>query len=127
MREQPAAPELLEAVTEFLRREVMPALSGPLAYHARVAANVLDIVHREMTDGPAAEAAEAQRLAALLGHEGSAADLAHELCEGLAAGRIDPADPALVEHLWATTLDTVSIDQPKYATYRRNAVADPKD
>lgn len=126
MREQPTTPELLNAVAEFLRQEVMPALDGRLAFHARVAANVLDIIRREMALGPKAEAAEAERLGALLGHDGAPADLVRELCEGLASGALDPADPALVEHLWAVTLDTVAIDQPTYATYRRNA-ADRQD
>ena len=125
MREQPSAPELLDAVTEFLRKEVMPALDGRLAFHARVAANVLDVVRREMSGGPAAEGAEAERLRALLHREGDVSELNAALCQALASGALDPNDPALIEHLWATTLDTVGIDQPTYATFRRNAPAAP--
>src|SRR5437764_6061322 len=36
---RPTASELLEAVREFLTGQVMPATSGQLAFHARVAAN----------------------------------------------------------------------------------------
>lgn len=121
MREQPSASELLDAVAEFLRNEVMPALDARLAFHARVAANVLDIVRREMAEGPSAEAAEADRLKALLKRDGGPAELNAALCEGLASGAVDPADAAVIQHLWATTLATVAIDQPNYATYRRNA------
>ncbi len=124
MREQPSTAELIDAVAEFLRGEVMPALSGRLAFHARVAANVLDIVRRELTLGPAAEAAEASRLVALLGREDEVEALNRELCARIADASLDPHDPALIEHLWATTLDTVAIDQPNYATYRR-AAANP--
>jgi hypothetical protein len=38
-----------------------------------------------------------------------------------ASEAVDPADPALIAHLWATTLAAVAIDQPSYATYRREA------
>jgi aminoglycoside phosphotransferase (APT) family kinase protein len=57
-REQPAphgrptASELLEAVRQFLIDQVMPATEGQLAFHARVAANVLCVVAREIELGP---------------------------------------------------------------------------
>ena len=121
MRDPPTGPELLEVVAEFLREEVLPQLAGRTGFHVRVAANALDLVRREMLIAQRAEAGEAARLTALLGHGGEVADLNRELCEAIAAGRIEPADPALIEHLWATTLDTVAIDQPSYATYRRAA------
>jgi aminoglycoside phosphotransferase (APT) family kinase protein len=49
---RPTARELLEAVREFLTGEVMPATSGQVAFHARVAANALAIVERELALGP---------------------------------------------------------------------------
>ena len=49
---RPTASELLEAVREFLTGQVMPASSGQVAFHARVAANVLGIVARELELGP---------------------------------------------------------------------------
>jgi hypothetical protein len=124
MREQPSAAELLDAVAEFLGREVMPELSGRLAFHARVAVNVLQTVRREMSLGPAADLAETARLTALLGHDGETEALNAELCDWIASGAIDPDDPALIEHLWATTLATLAVDQPNYATYRRAVAAD---
>jgi aminoglycoside phosphotransferase (APT) family kinase protein len=52
---RPTASELLESVSEFLTGQVMPSTSGQLAFHARVAANVLGIVARELELGaPAA-------------------------------------------------------------------------
>ena len=118
MREQPSASELLDAVAEFMAKELMPRLSGRVAFHTRIAINVLAIVRREMTLGPAAAAREAARLAELLGTEGDAEALTDALCERIAHGEIDTNDPKLIEHLWATTMDTVAIDQPNYATYR---------
>lgn len=49
---RPTASELLDAVRGFLAEQVMPATSGQLAFHARVAANVLGIVARELELGP---------------------------------------------------------------------------
>ncbi len=49
---RPTASELLDAVRGFLTHQVMPATAGQLAFHARVAANVLGIVARELELGP---------------------------------------------------------------------------
>jgi hypothetical protein len=124
MREPPATPELIDAVSEFLTREVAPQLGGRLAFHLRVAVNVLAIVRRELTLGPGADAREAARLAELLGHDGDLASLNQRLVQRISAGAFDDDDAALVAHLWATTLDTVAIDQPAYATFRRIAAND---
>ena len=48
---RPTASELLDAVREFLTGSVMPTTTGQLAFHARVAANVLAIVARELELG----------------------------------------------------------------------------
>jgi aminoglycoside phosphotransferase (APT) family kinase protein len=48
---RPTASELLEAVREYLLGSVMPATTGQLAFHARVAANALAIVARELELG----------------------------------------------------------------------------
>jgi hypothetical protein len=124
MREQPTAAELIDAVAGFITNELAPTLSGRLAFHARVAANALAIVKRELELGPAADRADAARLAALLGMEGEPAALTEELCRRIAAGEIAGDDPALIEHLWATTLATLAVDQPGYATYRRIIAAE---
>jgi aminoglycoside phosphotransferase (APT) family kinase protein len=64
---RPTASELLDAVRGFLTDQVMPATDGQLAFHARVAANVLAIVARELDLGPApAQASLADEVAARL-------------------------------------------------------------
>jgi hypothetical protein len=45
---RPTASELVDAVREFLTDQVMPGTAGQLAFHARVAANALAIVGREL-------------------------------------------------------------------------------
>lgn len=52
---RPVASELVAAVAEFLETDVREATSGPVNFHARVAANALRIVERELLDETEAE------------------------------------------------------------------------
>jgi aminoglycoside phosphotransferase (APT) family kinase protein len=56
---RPTATELVVAVAEFLETDVRQATSGQVGFHARVAANVLRIVERELLDTGATAAATA--------------------------------------------------------------------
>jgi hypothetical protein len=69
VQDRPTVSELLEAVRAFLDEEVVPALEGPRQFHARVAANVLAIVGRELAGEEASLLAEWQRLGRLVGGE----------------------------------------------------------
>jgi hypothetical protein len=67
MQDHPTARELIESVSQFLNGEIVPTLSDPrLKFRALVAANVLNIVAREMEMGDLQLSAEYERLAALL-------------------------------------------------------------
>ena len=107
--------ELVKAVQSFIETKAMPELKGHTAFHARVAANALGIVARELELGPKAANTEKTQLAALLGHDGSLEDLNRELCRQIRDGKIDIESEALRQHLELTTLDKVSIDQPNYS------------
>ena len=48
MNDRPDAGELLRAVERFLESDVVPALDGVHRFHARVAANAVAIVAREL-------------------------------------------------------------------------------
>ncbi len=50
----PTAALLAEAVREFLERDVMTSATGRVQFHARVAANVMGTIERELLEGPAA-------------------------------------------------------------------------
>lgn len=117
--DRPTVPELVQAVREFLETEVQPGLQGSVAFHTRVAVNVLKIVERELADGPALAAEEQARLAALLGHVGDLDTLTNELIEAIRAGRMDVATPGLKEHLRSTVMAKLAIDNPRYESYRR--------
>jgi hypothetical protein len=119
MQDPPTVAELLEATAAFLREVAVPQLSGHASFHARVAANALDIVKRELELRPAAERDEHARLKALLRTDGSLDALNSLLSRRIAAGELGLQTPGVAEHLWATTLAKVAIDQPTYASYRR--------
>ncbi len=48
MQDRPTYDELLAAVERFLSEEIVPNTEGARRFHARVAANVLGIVRREL-------------------------------------------------------------------------------
>lgn len=109
----PRTEELVQAVAGWID-SVRPSLDPRNAFLARVAVNVLGVVGRELTQGPAAETAARERLAALLGHDGDFQALNAELCAALKSGELDASTPGLLEALKANALDQVSIDQPNY-------------
>ncbi len=126
MFDQPTPEQLLAAVSRFLRDDAGPALARQgepaLAYQARVAANMLDMVARQATLGPAADAGELARLQALLG-SGDNADLAtlnQRLADAIANGSIAADHPGLAAHLLATTLAKLAVDQPTYDAFQRH-------
>ena len=91
----PNAMELLEAVREWIDREVVPATDGRLRFHARVAANVLGMVEREIELGPAQYEAHRERLARL--GVADDAELAAAIRDRLLDDRADEVRPLLAE------------------------------
>jgi len=104
----------VESVSGYLRSEVVPAMDGRTGFLARVAANSLDIVGREMEYGAEARRLEADRLRNLLGVEESLGDLRLRLARGLRDETIAMDADGLVEHLRSTVVNQVLIDQPSY-------------
>lgn len=115
MMDQPSIAELVDAVREFLETRAMPELKGHTAFHARVAANALAIVARELAQGAHAADAELARLTALLGHGGTLDELNRELCRRIRTREFTLETPGLADHLEATTRDKIAIDQPGYS------------
>lgn len=119
MQDEPTPIELTKAVADFLRSDITPLISGHQAFKLRVAVNILDLVTRQLTHEEGSDAKEVERLRALLGVEGSVTDLNRALGERIAKGEVDLETPGLAEHLWATTMDKLAVDQPNYASYKR--------
>jgi hypothetical protein len=119
MQDEPTPTELIKAVADFLRTEITPAIKGHNAFKLRVGINALDLVTRQLALEGSGDAAEAARLRELLELDGSVMELNRVLAEKIAKGEVDLNTPGLKEHLWQTTMDKLAVDQPNYASYKR--------
>jgi len=119
MQDEPTPEELLGAVANFLRDEIAPQISGHNAFKLRVSINALDLVTRQLRLQEGSDAAEAARLSRLLGMQGTLAEFNRALADRIAKGEVDLQTPGLADHLWQTTLAKLAVDQPNYASYRR--------
>ncbi|MCZ7525112.1 MAG: DUF6285 domain-containing protein [Acidimicrobiia bacterium] len=114
MQDRPTAAELVEAVREFLERDVMPATDGRVSFHARVAANVLGMVERELALDPEIDRSERARLVALLGHDGSLADLNAELARAVRDGSLDDRRDEVFAHVRETVRAKLLVTDPRH-------------
>jgi len=104
----PNAPDLLDAVREFLESEVIPHTEGRRRFEARVAANVVAMVKREMILGPAQSAAHTERLESLGVTDDGA--LARAIRSGELAERSDEVRAAVR----AAVADKLQVANPTY-------------
>jgi hypothetical protein len=104
----PSAAELLDAVRGFLESDVLPATEGRVRFHARVAANVVAMVARELALGPALAAAHVARLQAL----GVATDA--ELAAAIRSGALDDRADEVRDAVRATVADKLAVANPGY-------------
>ena len=118
LTEMPRSDEILSSVVKFLRDDIAPAIDGRTRFLARVAANALEIIGRELTDGPAQAAAERAGLERLLGVGDTLDVLRQRLAERLRAGDFALDDADLTAHLRATAVARLAIDQPSYSGLR---------
>ncbi|MBA2933822.1 hypothetical protein HZF05_06875 [Sphingomonas sp. CGMCC 1.13654] len=114
MQDRPGSAAILEAVAAFLRNEVLPAVSGTLAFRTRVAANAVDLVRREIDEAGASDARLRAAFSALLGSEGEDGAQLATLSNAIAEGRFDAATPGLMDLLWSLAEARLAIDQPTY-------------
>jgi hypothetical protein len=127
MQDRPTARELLEAVRRFLESQVIPASTGGRQFHARVAANVLAIVGRELEHEEETLVAEWTRLSGLVGSGGAAPPvrmqalrdavraLTAQLAERIQRGDADVGDfaRAVRAHVRATVTEKLRVANPK--------------
>lgn len=111
----PSAAELLSSVRRYLKGDVVEQTGGRTRFLARVSANALGIVERELALGPPARDQERARLERLLGRAGTLAELRAGLCEALRDGSLGLDTPGLASHLRASVVNQVAIDQPRYS------------
>ena len=118
MQDEPGPSEILAAVAAFLRDVVVREGSAHTAFQARVAASALELVRRQIELTPASDAAELDRLRAILGHGGALDALNAEFAARRADGALDLSSPGVADHLWASTTAKLAVDQPNYSGYR---------
>jgi hypothetical protein len=103
MQDRPTSIELLEATADFVDRELVPAIEGARQFQARVVANVMRIVAREIKMEDPLVRSEVKALARLLGHDAphlhslddlrkAAAGMGEELTAKIRAGEADDDD-----------------------------------
>ena len=129
MQDRPTARELLEAVRLFLEDDVVAALDGPARFHARVAANVLAIVGRELEGEESLLVAEWTRLATLLGRgsdtpparlaalRAAVAEMTDALCARIRRGDADasPFRDAVRAAVTASVAEKLAVANPRMA------------
>jgi hypothetical protein len=98
---RPTAAELVAAVAEFLESDVKDSSTGSLNFHARVAANVLRTVERELLDATGAPD--------LLGFDDERA-----LAAAIRAGDLDDRGPELLGCLRALVSHRLAVAHPGY-------------
>ncbi|MEZ0341158.1 DUF6285 domain-containing protein [Mycobacterium sp. pV006] len=103
---RPTAAELVAAVADFLDDDVRAAAPGQVGFHARVAANVLRIVERELLDRTADSVDSA------LGGLGFADERA--LAAAIRDGQLDDRTDDVIACLRVLVGHRLSIDHPGY-------------
>jgi len=113
--EMPRADELLASVRDYLRGEVMNRTRGRTRFLARVAANSVEIVRREIELGPHARLRRERGLRRVLDREDDLETLERRLVDGLRDGSLRLEHPGLCDWLRQSVVDQVRIDQPRYS------------
>ncbi len=103
---RPTARELLEAVSEWIAGDVRESTTGRVAFHTRVAENVLATVDRELAWGAEMAAAHERRLSGL----GVADD--HELAAAVRTGALH--GDRVVDTIAESVVDKLRVANPKW-------------
>lgn len=117
--DRPTASELVQAVEDLLRHEVMDAVDGRVRFHVRVAANALAIVIRQMALADDQEAEHGKRLARLGVRDDA------ELAGAIRSGALDDRYDEVLSAVRAAVSDKLAVANPRYATDEAGPAATP--
>ena len=124
MQDRPSYDELLAAVEHFLDTEIVPNVPGSRGFHARVAANAIRIIRRELSNEEDQSAAEWSGLDAVLGPAECPAgrkqlrtallERNEALCTLIRSGDADDGEAArkVLEHVQRTVRDKLTVSDP---------------
>jgi len=124
MQDRPSYDELLAAVEHFLDTEIVPNVPGSRGFHARVAANAIRIVRRELANDEDQLAAEWSGLDTVLGPAERPAgreelrsalrERNEALCALIRNGDAEDSETArrLFEHVQRAVRDKLTVSDP---------------
>ncbi len=124
MQDRPTYDELLAAIEHFLDTEIVPNVPGSRGFHARVSANAIRIVRRELSNEEELLAAEWSGLDTVLGPANRPAgreqlrtalrERNEALCTLIRGGDADDGEAArkVFEHVQRTVRDKLTVSDP---------------
>ena len=117
MNNPPSKEELITSVIEFIENDIIDELVGQKRFHAHVAKNSLQIILRQLKLEDKNNRFEKNRLKEILKIDKDLNELNKILCQKIDTEEININDNDLIDHLFKTTLEKLSIDQPNYSAY----------
>jgi len=108
LHDLPSMGQLVEAVREWMERDVLTSTSGRVQFHTRVAINALAMVERELKLGSTQQSRHRQRLASL----GFSSD--ESLSAAIRRGDLDANIEQVVESVRADVIDKLAVANPGY-------------
>ena len=117
MNNPPSKEELITSIIEFIENDVIDELIGQKRFHAHVAKNSLQIVLRQLKVEEKNNQSEKSRLKEILKIDKDLNEMNKILCQKIDNEEIDINSNDLIDHLFKTTMEKLSIDQPNYSAY----------
>ena len=117
MNNPPSKEELITSVIEFIENDIIDELVGQKRFHAHVAKNSLQIILRQLKLEEKNNRFEKNRLKEILKMDKDLNELNKILCQKIDYEEIDINNNDLIDHLFKTTMEKLSIDQPNYSAY----------
>ena len=115
--DRPTNAELVDVVSEFLEKEIKINLPDHLAFKTQIAINVLNIVKREQQNEKILSK-ESKEILLNLFKDPNKANI-RELAKQIETGELKLDDKELQEALIEITKKKISVDNPKYSTYKK--------
>ena len=115
--DRPTSAELVEAVAIFLEEKIKHSLPNHLAFNTQIAINILNIVKRELEQEDKLSEDSKEILMNLMG--GSKKANIKQLAESISTGEIELENKELQEALIEITKKKLSVDNPRYSTYKK--------
>ncbi len=117
MNNPPSKEELITSIIEFIENDIIDELIGQKRFHAHVAKNSLQIVLRQLKVEEKNNQSEKSRLKEILKIDKDLNEMNKILCQKIDNEKIDINNNDLIDHLFKTTMEKLSIDQPNYSAY----------